>query len=385
LFVIEYRCIAFSGSFLIQASKRNQGFGANRCEIDMVKQNSILVVLLALALSDGIDAIAAQFQERAFSPTGKSGQAIQRTLQPGGGTTDQNPFVVDEILVRFRDTTNPAARAQAHRAQQAAILRRFQHVSNLERIKLPRGLSLAQAIKSYRANPDVLYAEPNYRVEKLGVPNDPSFPVQWSLQNTGQNGGTPGVDIKAVQAWNITTGSSNVVVAVIDSGVDYTHPDLAANMWRNEADCNNNGIDDDGNGYIDDCYGIDTVNGGSNPMDDEGHGTHVAGIIGATGNNLMGVVGVAWNVKIMPCKFLDASGRGTVADAIDCLEYVRLMKSRGVNIIATNNSWGGSAYSQALRDAIELRDKLEFYSLRRLGEQTMTPIHFFLRVTTFPT
>jgi hypothetical protein len=142
---------------------------------------------------------------------------------------------------------------------------------------------------------------------------------------------------------------------VIDTGVDYTHPDLAANMWRNEADCNSNGIDDDGNGYIDDCYGIDTVNGGSNPMDDEGHGTHVAGIIGATGNNSTGVVGVAWNVKIMPCKFLDASGTGTVADAIDCLDYVRMMKSRGVNIIATNNSWAGSTFSHALRDAIELQ------------------------------
>jgi hypothetical protein len=170
----------------------------------MMKRSSIIVVLLAHALSDGIDAIAAQFQGRGFSSTGKSGQTTQHTLLPGGGTADQNPFVADEVLVRFKDTTNPAARAQAHRAQRAAIMRHFQHVNNLDRIKLPRGLSLAQAIESYRANPDVLYAEPNYRVEKLGVPNDPSFPAQWSLQNTGQNGGTPGADIKAVPAWNIT-------------------------------------------------------------------------------------------------------------------------------------------------------------------------------------
>ena len=185
-------------------------------------------------------------------------------------------------------------------------------------------------------------------------PTTLSFPTQWNLRNTGQNSGTPGVDIKAVQAWDITTGSSNVVVAVIDSGVDYTHEDLAANMWRNEADCNNNGIDDDGNGYIDDCYGIDAFNDDSNPMDDHhNHGTHVAGIIGAVGNNSVGVVGVNWNVKIMACKFLGADGFGTVADAIQCLEYVKMMRDRGVNIVATNNSWGGGGFSQALYDAIE--------------------------------
>ncbi|HEY6926209.1 MAG TPA: S8 family serine peptidase, partial [Steroidobacteraceae bacterium] len=174
-----------------------------------------------------------------------------------------------------------------------------------------------------------------------------------SGQSDGGINGINGKDIGAQAAWDITTGSSNVVVAVIDSGVDYLHPDLAANIFENTSECLPNGIDDDGNGYIDDCHGIDTVNGDSDPMDDDGHGTHVAGIIGAIGNNGVGIAGIAWNVKILPCKFLDANGGGTTADAITCIDYVSAMKDRGVNIVATNASWGGTGYSQALYDAID--------------------------------
>ena len=283
----------------------------------------------------------------------ETGQVILRSRRPSGGVSDYLPHAGDEILVSFKSGANQPVRFAAHSRQRATRIKQFRHIDGLELVKLPPGVSLEHAIKSYRDRPDVLYAEPNYVIEHLGVPNDPSFPTQWNLRNTGQNGGTPGADIKAVQTWDITTGSSNVVVAVIDSGVDYTHKDLAANMWRNEADCDNNGIDDDGNGYIDDCYGIDAFNDDSNPMDDHNHGTHVAGIIGAIGNNSFGVVGVNWNVKIMACKFIGADGFGTVADAIQCLEYVKTMKDRGVNIIATNASWRSYSYSTALYDAIE--------------------------------
>src|SRR2546425_2164133 len=198
-----------------------------------------------------------------------------------------------------------------------------------------------------------LYAEPDWIVEHQAAPNDPSFGSLWGLNNTGQSGGVPDADIDAVEAWNITTGSSDVVVAVIDSGVDYNHQDLSGNMYRSARDCVANGIDDDGNGVIDDCVGIDTVNNDSDPMDDAGHATHVSGTIGALGNNGVGVPAVNWTVRIRACKFLNASGSGTTGDAIDCLEYVKLMKDRGVNVVATNNSWGGGGFSQSLRDAIE--------------------------------
>ena len=124
------------------------------------------------------------------------------------------------------------------------------------------------------------------------LPNDPRFGDLWGLHNTGQAGGTADADIDASEAWDITTGSSGVVVGIIDTGIEYTHEDLAANIWTNTGEVPGNGLDDDGNGYVDDVYGIDAYNGDSDPMDDNNHGTHVAGTIGAVGNNGVGVAGV---------------------------------------------------------------------------------------------
>jgi len=265
-------------------------------------------------------------------------------------------FVPGELLVRFRTDISKNAANQVHAALGTSLVRAFDVVPNLQRVRLPARLTVTEALALYKKNPNVLYAEPNYirraTQQAFLTPDDSQFSQLWALHNTGQTGGTPDADIDAPEAWDLSTGSSAVVVAVIDTGVDYNHPDLSANMWRNTPDCNSNNIDDDGNGYKDDCYGIDTANNDSNPMDDNDHGTHVAGTIGARGNNSAGVVGVNWNVQIMACKFLNATGSGSDADAIECLQYVRLMKERGVNIIATNNSWGGGGYSQALYDAI---------------------------------
>lgn len=263
-------------------------------------------------------------------------------------------FVVNELIVRLRDGDSAPKLAALLSRLGATGATALPTVDGLYLIHLPDTVTVPSAALFAKQLAEVAYAEPNYVVSTgLRLPDDPSFGELWGLNNTGQSGGTPDADIDAPEAWDYATGSSDVVVAVIDTGIDYTHPDLAANMFRNEADCDGDAMDDDGNGYVDDCYGIDTANHDSNPMDDNNHGTHVAGTIGAAGNNGVGVVGVNWRVKLMPCKFLDSTGSGSTSDAITCLEYVAAMKDRGVNIVATNNSWGGGGSSQALADAID--------------------------------
>jgi thermitase len=191
----------------------------------------------------------------------------------------------------------------------------------------------------------VSYVEPNYVLRASRLPNDRLFGEQWGLRNVGQYGGKPGADIRATDAWDLTTGA-NVTVAVVDTGVDYSHADLGPNMWSNPADPPN-GVDDDQNGFVDDVHGADFVDEDSNPQDDAGHGSHVAGIIGAKGNNGTGVVGVDWDVKIMALKFLDADGEGNTADAANAIDYA---VSHGARVI--NASWGGPAFSLALYQAV---------------------------------
>ena len=213
----------------------------------------------------------------------------------------------------------------------------------------------AAALAELRRNPRVRFAEPDAVYSVDALPNDPSFGQLWGLNNTGQSvktaTGTPDADIDAPEAWSTTTGSSSVVVAVIDSGVDWHHPDLAANIWTNPGEscpgCASDGVDNDGNGYVDDVHGWDFVNDDNDPFDDHGHGTHVAGTIGAVGSNALGVTGVNWNVRIMPLKFIAANGEGTADDAVRAILYATRMGA-----VVSNNSWGGEEFSQALEDAI---------------------------------
>jgi len=190
-------------------------------------------------------------------------------------------------------------------------------------------------------------AERDFIVTSQVFPDDPSISELWGLDNTGQTGGTSDADIDAPEAWDLTTGSSDVLVAVIDTGIDLDHPDLVENLWVNPNEIPNNGIDDDLNGFIDDVYGWDFANDDASPQDDDDHGTHCSGTIGAVGNDLNGITGVNWNVSIMAVKFLGTSG-GTTSDAIDAVNYTTLM---GVDL--TSNSWGGGGFSSLLEAAIQ--------------------------------
>ena len=183
-----------------------------------------------------------------------------------------------------------------------------------------------------------------------GQPNDPQFADQWALNNVGQNGGKAKADIDALKAWLKTRGSSDVVVAVLDSGVDYNHVDLRANMWTRPDTVPQ--YTDDELGAFDDLHGFDIDDNVGDPMDDNGHGTHCAGIIGAEGDNGEGIAGINWNVRIMPLKFLSRGGFGTTKAAIEAINYAIDRKKHGVNIRVINASWGSTRGSKALEDAI---------------------------------
>ena len=218
--------------------------------------------------------------------------------------------------------------------------------AGFKRLHVPNGKSVRGMVEKYKNSPYVEYAEPNYKVYvDATIPNDHYFSLLWGMHNTGQSGVTTDADIDAPEAWDITTGSSDIIVAVIDTGVDYNHPDLAANMWTNP-DETLNGIDDDGNGYIDDIRGWDFFSDDNDPYDESGHGTHCSGTIAAEGNNDMGVVGVSWNAKIMPLRFLGPEG-GYTSDAVLAINYAI---DNGADIMS--NSWGGGGYSKALENAI---------------------------------
>ncbi len=231
---------------------------------------------------------------------------------------------------------------------------KYRHLidGRLANFKLSGKISTKEAIEKLKANPAVLYAEPDYIVSAAVIPDDTRFSELWGMHNTGQTGGTVDADIDAPEAWDISIGTSDVVVGVIDTGVDYNHPDLVDNIWTNPGEIAGDGIDNDGNGYIDDIHGINAITNTGDPMDDQGHGSHVSGTIGATGNNNLGVVGVNQQVSIVGCKFLDSSGSGSTSDALKCLDYMVALKNNGVNVRVLNNSWGGGGSSDAMIEAI---------------------------------
>ncbi len=216
-------------------------------------------------------------------------------------------------------------------------------------IQLPPGANIREALAQYQQSGLVEFAEPDYIVRASVAPNDPHYAsgLLWALHNSGQSAGVADADIDAPEGWETLHSASNIVVAVIDSGVRYTHEDLAGNMWTNPGEIPGNGIDDDQNGFIDDVHGINAITDSGEPNDDNGHGTHVAGTLGAVGNNGKGIAGVAWQVQVMAGKFLDSNGDGEISDAVQCIDYARC---HGAKII--NASWGGPDSSFALQSAL---------------------------------
>jgi serine protease len=269
------------------------------------------------------------------------------------------------VLVKYREAFAKRTEDRvAVRGLVAATVRRtYSILPDVEALTLPEGTDLGAALATFRADPRVEYAEPDYVRTAFSIPNDPYFASEWGLHNTGQPIAdsptpTPDIDINAPEAWDHETGTDSVIVAVLDEGIDVTHPDLAANAWVNPGEIPGNGLDDDANGFADDVKGWDFLNDDSSVFDGaddptnsgDFHGTHVGGTIGAVGNNGIGLTGVCWSVKLMSTKFLQHYG--TDQDAIAAIDYVVSMKNRGFNIRAINGSFGGGAYSLSLQSAI---------------------------------
>ncbi len=346
------------------------------------------------------------FAQAFSSIPGKSVQRAGIANRVPGSPPPEKKYVPGEILVKIKGAPAhgrgvlsgpalenflerlPAQARFALGAMRGRALQAFPRIGVL-RVGLPMESSVDQAIEELKRSGTVNYAEPNYIFRALPKPspwpeppagqskkpNDELFDKQWALHNYGQRifdlgwfyvWGTKDADIDAPEAWYKRTSSATndgreTIVVVIDTGVQYDHPDLAANMWTNTGEIPGNGVDDDGNGFADDVHGINTLAANpvysafgykaGDPMDDQGHGTHVAGIIGAQGNNGVGVSGINWSTKIMALKFLDADGYGNSADAIICMEYA--LGKKGSNRMVINASWGEYEYSSPLYEEIQ--------------------------------
>jgi subtilisin family serine protease len=269
-----------------------------------------------------------------------------------------------EVLVKFKSGTTREMLSMLSSRLNDRIEDQIENAPGWTAVDDLDDAPVAEILKQYRELSEVEYAEEIYEIKipdsieetdqysvKVKIrPTDPQFGDQWALLNEGQRGGKEGADIGATTAWTMTTGSEDVVVAVLDSGVDYTHEDLVPNMWTRPA--NIAPYQDSELGVVDDVNGFNAIDNAADPMDDNGHGTHCAGIIGAEGGNDLGIAGVNWKVRIMPLKFMNAGGFGTTKDAIEAINYVIERKKAGVNVRIISASWGSTQKSRALEEVI---------------------------------
>jgi subtilisin family serine protease len=349
----------------------------------------LFYVLLVLSVALVLAACGTEKAADISSDTSAGLSSARVTAQSTTPQLKKGTYIEGELLVKFKPGVKTSASLRSHETVGARVMKRSSFVPNLEQVTLPQGLSVKDAVALYMSDPNVEIAEPNCarRVSET-IPNDQLFGEQWALRNPGMfAAGTVPADIKAYLAWDITQGNHNTVVAVLDTGIDYSHADLVENIWRNwdETSCTD-GIDNDNNGFIDDCVGWDFTtceefelitpdpeeypdfdycdesiyppcktekDRGNNTMDVDGHGTFVAGITGAHTNNGIGIAGVMWHVQLMPVKVLNDQGIGRTIDVIDAINYVVDMKQRGADIKAINASLGGRCYSELERQAIE--------------------------------
>jgi len=246
-------------------------------------------------------------------------------------------FRTNQILIQLKKNVSSNTLASFHAARHSTVLKTFGRNNRLQLLRVPKNETVPGLIAKYQQSGLVEFAEPDYIVHACAAPNDPYYTngILWYFNNTGQDGGTPGADIGAAKAWDVLNSASNIVVAVLDTGIRYTHEDLAENMWQSSKDG---------------ALGFNAFTGKDDIDDDNGHGTLVAGVIGAVGNNGVGIVGVAWRVQLMACKCLDSSANGSDSTVIDCLEFAT---ANGAQVINASFSSSGSslAVSNALEDA----------------------------------
>ena len=278
-------------------------------------------------------------------------------------------YAHDHLIVKLKKPVRAKGLAALKVQVRGKRVRTFRS-SGAMLIKLAPGEDVDKIIDKVKADPNVEYAERDHYLHiHRNVPNDPDFESCWGLDNQGQMLGTPDADIDAPEAWDITTGSSSVIVGVVDTGVDYEHPDLNPNMWTNTVELNGlPGEDDDGNGIVDDIYGMCSLNGTTtgDPMDGHGHGTHCAGILGAAGNDYRGMCGVNWTVGIMALRFMDDNGYGLESDAATCIDYA---VAHGVDVLS--NSYGGPDWSDTLLAAIQNANAAGVLFCTSAGNETM--------------
>jgi subtilisin family serine protease len=310
----------------------------------------VLAALIGLALPSATAAVKQSklrttSVDRSENERSEHEQPTSREREDDDDDPSPEPAVVpDELVVSFDEGSSASQQRKAITKAGGRIEEELDSIDGA--VITPRGNRTTDQVAERLARSDVVeFVEPNYVVRASRVPNDLAFGRLWGLRNTGQLSGTPGADISAVAAWDTITGS-DVTVAILDTGIDYRHPDLDGNIWTNGGEVLD-GADNDNNGFDDDLRGINLVSGDSDPLDDSSHGTHVAGIAGAEGDNVIGTVGVNWKVRLMALKFLDEQGEGSTADAAEAIDYA---VSHGALVI--NASWGGPAPSQALYHSI---------------------------------